>query len=66
MSARSVRGGRDREIRVELDPDRMQAFGITLDVVRAMLAAGNVTVPLGDVMRYGVRNEVVLDGFGGR
>ena len=63
VGAIEVRGGRDREIRVELDPDRMQAFGITLDVVRSMLAAGNVTAPLGDVMRHGVRNEVVLDGF---
>ncbi len=63
VGAIEVRGGRDREIRVELDPDRMQAFGITLDVVRAMLAAGNVTAPMGDVVRRGERNEVILDGF---
>lgn len=63
VGAIEVRGGRDREIRIELDPDRMQAYGITLDVVRAMLAASNVAAPMGDVVSGGSRNEVILDGF---
>ncbi len=58
-----VHGGSDREIRVELDPDRMQAFGVTLDQVRQLLAAGNVAAPLGSVVRSGDRHELFVDGF---
>ncbi len=58
-----VQGGIDREVRVELDPDRMQAFGVTLDQVRQLLAAGNVAAPLGSVVRAGERHELFVDGF---
>jgi multidrug efflux pump subunit AcrB len=58
-----VHGGTDREVRVELDPDRMQAFGVTLDQVRQLLAAGNVAAPLGSVARGGERHELFVDGF---
>ncbi len=58
-----VHGGTDREVRVELDPDRMQAFGVTLDQVRQLLAAGNVAAPLGSVVRDGERQELFVDGF---
>ena len=58
-----VRGGVDREVRVELDPDRMQAFGITLDSVRQLLAAGNVAAPLGSSVHAGERQELFVDGF---
>lgn len=58
-----VHGGADREIRVELDPDRMQAFGVTLDQVRSSLAAGNVAAPLGSVVRNSERHELYVDGY---
>ena len=35
ISVVTVRGGHDREIRVELDPERLQAFGLTLGQVSA-------------------------------
>lgn len=63
VSAVEVHGGADREFRIELDPDRMQAFGVTLDQVRGMLAAGNLAAPVGDVVRAGVREELLIDGF---
>jgi multidrug efflux pump subunit AcrB len=58
-----VHGGSDRELRIELDPDRMQAFGVTLEQIRAQLQAGNVAAPLGSIARQGVREELFVDGF---
>lgn len=58
-----VHGGADRELRIELDPDRMQAFGITLDQLRAMLASGNVAAPVGTVVRDGTQRALFVDGF---
>jgi multidrug efflux pump subunit AcrB len=58
-----VQGGADRELRIELDPDRMQAFGVTLDQLRAMLAAGNVAAPVGAVVRDGAQHALFVDGF---
>lgn len=45
VSTTFVQGGRDREMRIELDPQRLQSFGVTLDQVRAFLSAGNVAAP---------------------
>ena len=63
VSAAYVKGGRDREIRIELDPERRQAFGVTLDQVRSLIAAGNVSAPLGTQVQQGQNRKVVLDGF---
>ncbi len=63
VSVAYVKGGRDREIRIELDPERMQAFGVTLDQMRALIAAGNVSAPLGTQVQGGQNQKVVLDGF---
>jgi multidrug efflux pump subunit AcrB len=63
VSATFVQGGRDREMRIELDPERLQAFGITLDQVRSYLTAGNVAAPLGTVVQQGQNRQVFLDGF---
>ena len=63
VSAMSVKGGRDRELRIELDPQRLQAFGVTLDQVHATLRASNVAAPLGTVVQEGQNRQVFLDGF---
>jgi multidrug efflux pump subunit AcrB len=63
VSAISVKGGRDRELRIELDPQRLQAFGVTLDQVQATLRASNVAAPLGTVVQQGQNRQVFLDGF---
>ncbi len=63
VSTAFVQGGRDRELRIELDPQRLQAFGVTLDQVRAFLSAGNVAAPLGTVVQQGENRQVYLDGF---
>lgn len=63
VSVAFVKGGRDREIRIELDPERMQAFGVTLDQVRAFITAGNVSAPLGTQVQEGHNHKIVFDGF---
>lgn len=61
VSIVQVYGGRDRELRVEIEPERMQAFGVTLDQGLARLAASNLARPVGDITERGERAEVYLD-----
>lgn len=63
VSASYVKGGRDREVRVELEPDSLQAFAVTVDQIRGVLAAANVSAPLGSVVQQGQNRSVFLDGF---
>jgi len=42
-----VVGGRPRELRIEVSPERLQAFGIDIDEVAATIAAADVNRPLG-------------------
>ncbi|WP_372715544.1 efflux RND transporter permease subunit [Immundisolibacter sp.] len=61
VSIVQVYGGRDRELRVEIEPERMQAFGVTLDQGLARLAASNFAGPVGDITLQGQRAGVYLD-----
>ena len=55
-------GGNLRTINVNVDPDRLRAYKLTLDDLTAALASGNVIVPSGNV-RIGDRTPMVpLDG----
>jgi len=63
VSATEVLGGRDREVRVELDPDRLQAFGVTLEQVRTLLVATDVAMPLGIVVQQRQNRPVFLSGL---
>lgn len=62
VSVVSVVGGRDREIRVEFDPERMQAFGISMDQGLALLAATNRAGSVGAAVADGHRSPVYVDG----
>ena len=57
VAAVDVWGGLEREIRVEVDPDRLRALGLELDGVRQALMQANVNLPAGDIRqgRYDVR-----------
>jgi HAE1 family hydrophobic/amphiphilic exporter-1 len=57
-----VRGGRDREIRVELDPSRLAALGISATVVSDALQRENQTVSAGDML--GADRQVVIRTIG--
>ena len=45
----NVAGGREREIRVNVDPLKLAHFDLTLDSVQQSLSANNVTLPAGSV-----------------
>ncbi len=47
VSAVTRLGGVDREIRVQLDPQRLLAFGITADEVSSQLVSANIDLPGG-------------------
>ena len=49
----NIMGGMEREIRVEVDQARLDAWGLSIDTVRQALAAGNVTLPVGRVTAQG-------------
>lgn len=63
VSVAYVKGGRDREVRVELDPERLLGFGITLDQMQATLQAGNLAAPVGSQAINGKVSRIYLDGF---
>lgn len=60
-----VIGGLEREVRVEVDPDRLRAFDLSLEDVLKAVRVGNVAIPGGELevgpSTYAVRvpNEVV-------
>ena len=51
-----VRGGLEREVKVELEPAALAGYGISLDEVTGALAAANLEVPAGP-MQAGPREE---------
>ena len=63
VSVVTVRGGHDREIRVELDPERLQAFGLTLSQVSAAFDSSNLSAPLQETVRKDTIEAVKLKGF---
>ncbi|HZO12218.1 MAG TPA: efflux RND transporter permease subunit, partial [Polyangiaceae bacterium] len=58
VAAVEVDGGHDREIRIALDPNRLEALGVSPEQVAAALAKENRTVSAGDMRDAG--REVVI------
>ncbi|MGD0586440.1 MAG: efflux RND transporter permease subunit [Oryzomonas sp.] len=63
VSVVTVRGGHDREIRIELDPDQLQAFGLTIGQVAAAFDSSNLSVPLQKTVRKNAAQAIELKGF---
>ncbi|TVQ97245.1 MAG: efflux RND transporter permease subunit [Deltaproteobacteria bacterium] len=57
-----VRGAREREIRIEVDPERLAGLGLTLQDVTAGLRAENLTVPAGVVRQP--RENILIRAMG--
>jgi hydrophobic/amphiphilic exporter-1 (mainly G- bacteria), HAE1 family len=55
-------GGLQREIRVELDPVRMEALGVSMEQVIAALRAQNTEVPVGRLERGAAERSVRVRG----
>lgn len=62
VSVTTLHGGRNREIRVNLDPSRLQAFGLTLNEAIAAIAASNVSAVVGTSVAAGLTQSVFLKG----
>lgn len=49
VAALDVWGGREREIHIDIDPDKLRALGLPLDQMIQALVAANVTLPAGSL-----------------
>ncbi|MGD8322417.1 MAG: efflux RND transporter permease subunit [Gemmatimonadota bacterium] len=58
----SIIGGREREIEVRVHPDRLRAYGLTINDVAALVGAENLTVPAGRVTETGGEYAVRVVG----
>ena len=58
VASADVRGGRDREIRIELDAERLSALGITSEQIAQAVQRENRDVSAGDMLDVG--REVVI------
>lgn len=54
----NVFGGQEQEFRVEVNPTRLAAFGVTIDQLRAALVAQNQNTSAGDISEGRQRNVV--------
>src|SRR5579884_873750 len=62
VSQVGVLGGRQQEVRVAVDPQKMAAAGVSLTQVQAALAAANVTTPGGSVSERGTQYSLRVVG----
>jgi HAE1 family hydrophobic/amphiphilic exporter-1 len=51
VAAVDVRGGHEREIHVDLKPEKIKSLGLRLDRVMAQITASNVNLPAGTIER---------------
>ena len=63
VSVAEIVGGRDREVRIELDPARLAAYRISLDQLHGNLAAANRGGPVGALISNGQVTNVWLDSY---
>ncbi|MFK5914678.1 MAG: efflux RND transporter permease subunit [Woeseiaceae bacterium] len=63
VSVTYVQGGNDREVRIEINPERLQAFDISLNQIHNMIKGNNLAAPLGNTVKNGVVSSLYLDGF---
>ncbi len=63
VSVTGVRGGRNLEVRIELDPERLLAFDLTLNQIAQSLQLANISVPMNTQVRNGQNSRIHLDSF---
>lgn len=63
ISTLSVIGGRARELTVDVDPARLESFHLSMDAVKAAIAAANLAGPLGMVTDADTVTRVRLADF---
>jgi multidrug efflux pump subunit AcrB len=55
-------GALDKEVRVDVDPYKMQALGVTFDDISRAIGSENVNISGGDIVQGGVRRGVQVSG----
>ncbi|MFP4475874.1 MAG: efflux RND transporter permease subunit [Desulfatibacillaceae bacterium] len=63
ISRTRIVGGRQREVRVEVDNERMHGVGVTMVDVRRALAGTDVSVTAGSYKRDNTERQVTSDSF---
>ncbi len=63
VSVADIMGGRDREVRIQIDPSRMAAYGIALDSLHRMLQASNLGGQVGALIGDNMVAQVRLQGY---
>ncbi len=56
--AADVLGGLEREIRIEIDPDRVKAYGLTIDELVRLIPSENVNISAGGLETEGVKFNI--------
>lgn len=59
----SIIGGQEREIRINLDPNRMEGYGLSIPQVQQIIAASNLDFPTGNLK---TRNNSILIRLSGK
>ncbi|MDX8407897.1 MAG: efflux RND transporter permease subunit, partial [Mariprofundaceae bacterium] len=63
VSVADIIGGRNHEIRIQIDAARMAAYGITLDQLHQVLTSANAGGPVGELVGDNAVTRVWLDGY---
>ena len=58
-----VQGGRNRELRIELSPERLQAYGISGDITTTLFQTANVAMPVGSFLHQEQNSSLFVDGY---
>jgi len=62
VSASYVRGGRDREVHVELDLAKLEAYRIPVGRLAQVIQSHNLSIPLGNTIQNSEFTQIYLDG----
>ena len=77
----AVIGAREREVQVNVDPQKMEAYGLTVETLGSLIAAENVNVPAGSLdlgnQTFNLKsdlefddsrelNDIIISNMGGR
>jgi len=63
VSFTQIIGGRAQAVNVWIDPQRLEAAGLSLDHIDQMLRGANVSAPLGELVRDNLSRPLRLNGF---
>ena len=63
VSVANIIGGRDRQIRIQLDPVRLAAYRITLDQLHQVLVGANAGGPVGQLVGNNQEIKIWLAGY---